>query len=75
MPSPDWTIAFDDVLCVRFRVCQWCSEPATHVELWVGLGGEAMCIAACRRCLDADTHGARRNALVEQQVQQRARAG
>ena len=71
MLSPDWTIAFDDVLTVRFRVCQWCSERAAHLELWSGPGGDAMAIAGCRRCFEADTTGARRNHLVERQVQQR----
>jgi hypothetical protein len=69
---PDWTVPFDDILTVRFRTCQWCAQPADELELWSGPSGEAMAVALCRRCRDADPHGTRRTALVEQQVQQRA---
>jgi hypothetical protein len=69
--SPDWTVQFDDILTTRFRVCQWCRQPAEQMELWVGPFGDAMAIAGCRRCLESDVTGTRRNALVAQQVQQR----
>jgi hypothetical protein len=71
----DWTVPFDDILTMRFRTCQWCGEPAAHVELWSGPSGDAIAVAGCRRCLEADLHGTRRDALVAQQVQQRARDG
>jgi hypothetical protein len=69
---PDWTVPFDDILTTRFRTCQWCSEPADRLELWCDANAEATAIAACRRCLETDGDGARRNAVVERQVQQRA---
>lgn len=69
--SADWTIAFDDLMTTRFRVCPWCSPPATHLELWASASGEAMAVAGCRRCGEADAGGVRRTALVERQVQQR----
>jgi hypothetical protein len=72
---PDWTVPFDDILTTRFRTCQWCSQPAEQLELWAGPSGEAMAVAAWRRCLDADVHGTRRNHLVEQQAQQRRGTG
>jgi hypothetical protein len=68
---PDWTVPFDDILTVRFRTCMVCAQPADELDLWSGPSGEAMCIAMCRRCRDADATGARRNLLVAQQVQQR----
>ena len=72
---PDWTIAFDDILTMRFRRCQWCSQPADELDLWSGPSGDAITVALCRRCRDADVTGARRNALVEQHAQQRRQAG
>jgi hypothetical protein len=67
----DWTVPFDDILATRFRTCQWCGQPADHLELWAGPSGDAVAVAGCRRCLDADVGGTRRTALVERQVQQR----
>jgi hypothetical protein len=48
---PDWTVPFDDILTVRFRTCQWCSQPADELDLWSGPSGEAAAIAMCRRAL------------------------
>jgi NMD protein affecting ribosome stability and mRNA decay len=71
---PDWTVPFDDILTVRFRVCVVCAQPADEMDLWSAPSGEAMAIAMCRRCGDADAIGARRTALVEEQAQRRLRA-
>ena len=70
--GPDWTIAFDDVLCLRFRTCMVCAQQADRVELWSGVDDEAMAIALCWQCLGRDVGGKRRGALVEAQVRQRA---
>jgi hypothetical protein len=59
------------MLTRRFRTCQWCSQAADELDLWSGPSGEAITVALCRRCLEADVTGARRTDLVEQQVQQR----
>jgi hypothetical protein len=71
----DWTIPFDDILTMRFRRCQWCTQPADQLELWSGPTGDAITIVDCPRCRHADPDGQRRNALVAQQVAQRAQAG
>jgi hypothetical protein len=73
--QPDWTVPFDDILTTRFRTCQWCSQPADELDLWSGPSGEAITVAMCRRCRDADPQGTRRNALVEQHAQQRRGTG
>jgi hypothetical protein len=67
----DWTVPFDDILTVRFRVCQFYAQPAEEMDLWSGPSGEAMAIAMCRRCGDADPTGARRTHLVEEHAQRR----
>jgi hypothetical protein len=62
------------MLCINLSFpCQLKQTAPRKDSLWVGASGDAMAVAGCRRCLDADTQGTRRNALVEQQVQQRAR--
>lgn len=70
----DWTIPFDDILCLRFRVCIVCAQPADRVELREGQAGFVMAMGLCARCVASDRTEARRTALVEAHAQ-RARAG
>jgi hypothetical protein len=69
-----WKIA-PKILTMRFLRCCWCRDPATHLDLWTAANDAARAVAGCIPCRRADASGARRNALVERAIQQRARVG
>jgi hypothetical protein len=73
---PDWTVPFDDMLCLRWRTCVFCGQESDRVELRYLASGYAMSMGLCQRCVRADATEARRNALVAQQAQRgRGRRG
>jgi hypothetical protein len=45
----DWTVAIDDMVCVRFRTCIECGRAARHLHLGTH-GLRAWCIPLCAAC-------------------------
>ena len=70
MTGPDWTVAYDDLLTMRWQRCIFCSGEAQRVELR-STARAARTMAVCTRCWRAKETERRLQALAEAHDPQR----
>ena len=51
---PDWTVATDDMVTVRFLHCIQCGRAADGLHLCTHRAGGVWCIPLCERCFRAE---------------------
>jgi hypothetical protein len=51
---PDWTVAFDDLMCLRYQACLECGQPARRLDVLL-VSGRVVMASRCLRCYARDT--------------------